>query len=164
MKRNWLVLPILVSLAACGGGAGEGTQVSIEGGDGNTSIRADKDGRVAIRAPGFEGSIKLPKFRVGADDFDIDGVKLYPGSTIASLNVEGGPAGDGGTVRVVFDAPAATAQVHDWFRERMQGAGFTVTATPEMLSGKTGDGSPYTLKLAPAGDGRSRGTLLVSGT
>lgn len=161
MKRIWIALPLAVVLAACGG-SGDGTSVSIKGEDGNTLASVGKDGRVEIKAPGFEGSVKLPKFEFGADNFEVDGLKLYPGSTIANLNVDAS-GGKDGSVKVEFDAPAAAGQVQNWFREQMQSAGFTVDLKDGALSGKTGDGSPFALKIVPQGDGKSRGTLSVSG-
>ncbi len=165
MIRNWLALPLAVALAACGGEGedGNGASISIKGGDGEASIKADKDGRLAIKAPGFEGSLKLPKFDLGADDFEIDGLKLYPGSTIANLNVDANQNKGEDSVSVQFDSPAAAGQVRTWFREQMQAAGFTVAANGSQLSGKTGEGSDFTLKLDPAGDAKSRGTLTVQG-
>lgn len=163
MKRIWLALPVALALAACGGNDGEGTSVSIKGDDGNTIATVDKDGRVAIKAPGFEGAVKLPKFEFGADDFEVDGLKLYPGSTIANLNVESGQ-GKEGSVRVDFNAPAAVGQVESWFRDQMQSAGFAVEMKDGALVGKTGDGSPFSLRIGPQGQGAARGTLSVTGT
>jgi hypothetical protein len=107
--------------------------------------------------------VKLPKFEFGADDFEVDGLKLYPGSTIANLNVQSSGSKEG-TVQVDFDAPAAAAQVQSWFREQMQSAGFTVDLKDGALAGKTSDGSPFTLKLAPQSGDKTRGTLSVTGT
>lgn len=166
MTRTWLALPLMVALAACGGGSGEGNgaSISVKSGDGEATIKADKDGRVAIKAPGFEGSVKLPKFDLGAENFEVDGLKLYPGSTIASLNVDANrEAGGEDTVRVQFDSPAAAGQVRSWFQEQMQAAGFIVAAKDGQISGKTSEGSDFTLKLDPAGDSKSRGTLTVLG-
>lgn len=166
MTRNWLALPLMVVIAACGGGTGDGNgaSISVKSGEGDASIKADKDGRVAIKAPGFEGSIKLPKFDLKAENFEVDGLKLYPGSTIASLNVDANrDAGGEDTVRVQFDAPAAAGRVRSWFEEQMQAAGFTIATKDGQISGKTSEGSDFTLKLDPAGDAKSRGTLTVLG-
>lgn len=166
MTRNWIALPLVLALAACGGGNGEGNgaTISVKSGEGDASIKADKDGRVAIKAPGFEGSIKLPKFDLGAGNFEIDGLKLYPGSTISSFDADANrDKGGKDSVRVTFDAPAAADQVRNWFQEQMQTAGFTVAAKDGQLTGKTGEGSDFTLKLDPAGDAKSQGTLTVLG-
>lgn len=163
MKPFWLTLPLAATLAACGG-EGEGTSISIQGDNGSVTAQADKDGKVSVKAPGFEGSIKLPKFTIGADNFEIDGVKLYPGATIASLNIDDRQDGaQRGGVKVSFDAPADAARVRDWFREQMEGAGFTVTGTSADLTGKTKSGDPYTLTIADNGEAKSRGTLTVTG-
>ncbi len=163
MKPIWLTLPLAATLAACGG-EGEGTSISIQGDNGSVTAQADKDGKVSVKAPGFEGSIKLPKFTIGADNFEIDGVKLYPGATIASLNIDDRQDGtERGGVKVNFDAPADAARVRDWFREQMEGAGFTVTGTGADLTGKTKSGDPYTLTIADNGEAKSRGTLTVTG-
>ncbi|RSU17493.1 hypothetical protein CA223_16620 [Sphingomonas koreensis] len=156
----------MAALTACGEGSGEGNGASIlvKSGEGEASIRADKDGRVAVKAPGFEGSIKLPKFDLGADNFEVDGLKLYPGSTIASLNVDANQdKGGEDSVRVQFDAPAAADKVRNWFQEQMQTAGFTVAAKDGQLSGKTSEGSDFTLDIDAAGGSKSRGTLTVLG-
>ena len=166
MTRNWLALPLAAALAACGGGEGDGNgaSLSVKTGEGEASVKTDKDGRVAIKAPGFEGSLKLPKFEIGAGNFEIDGLKLYPGSTIASLNVDANQdKGGEDTVSVQFDAPAPADQVRNWFREQMQAAGFTVSANGGELRGKTSEGSDFTLKVDPSGDAKSRGTLTVLG-
>jgi hypothetical protein len=157
------VLPVAAVLAACGGD-GEGTSISIQGDNGSVTAQADKDGKVSVKAPGFEGSIKLPKFNISAENFEIDGVKLYPGATVSSLNIDDRQDGTkSGGVNVTFDAPADAARVRDWFREQMEGAGFTVTGNRDELTGKTKSGSPYTLKIDGTGDAKSRGTLTVSG-
>lgn len=166
MTRNWLVLPLMATLAACGGGSGEGNgaSISVRSGEGDATIKADKDGRVAIKAPGFEGSIKLPKFDLDAGNFEVDGLKLYPGSTISNLDIDANrEKGGEDTVKVSFDSPAAADQVRSWFQEQMQAAGFTVAARDGQIAGKTSEGSDFTLKLDPAGDAKSRGTLTVLG-
>ncbi len=163
MKPIWLVLPVATALAACGGD-GEGTSISIQGDNGSVTAQADKDGKVSVKAPGFEGSIKLPKFNISAENFEIDGVKLYPAATVSSLNIDDRQDGTkSGGVKVTFDAPAEATRVRDWFREQMEGAGFTVTGNRDELTGKTKSGSPYTLKIDGTGDAKSRGTLTVSG-
>lgn len=155
-----MLFPLAAALAACGGSE-EATTVSIQGDNGSTVASLGKDGRVEINTPGFQGSIKLPKFTLGADNFEVDGLKLFPGSSIASLNVEKGKNGGDG-VRVEFDAPAARAEVQSWFQDKMKAAGFNVQASDGTLAGTTSDGSKFSLKLDPQGDDKSHGTLSVA--
>ena len=54
------------------------TEASIDGGS----------GQVKIDVPGFEANIKLPKVQLDAANFDIGGVKLYPGSKVTSMNID----------------------------------------------------------------------------
>lgn len=160
--RLVFLLPLAgLSLAACDG---SGTSISINANseDGNAVVSTDANGQMAIRAPGFEGAIKLPKIDIDAEDFDINGVYLYPGSKITNLNVEAQEqAGtqDKGEVQVTFTSPASPAAVQTWFRDRMTAKGFKVEADGTGLKGTTDEGDPFTLALAPDGDGKARGQL-----
>lgn len=148
---------IALALAAC-----DGPTISIKSGEGdNASVFADGNGAVAIKAPGFEGSFKLPKMRIKTEDFDVDGVKLYPGSTIAALDIDA-KGGDAGQVRVRFDSPAALATIQQWFREKMAAQGFTVAAEGNGLKGTTKDGEAFNLTLDPDGPSKTKGQLVVS--
>ena len=163
MLRFALLMP-LFSLAACG--SGPGTSISINATsdeDGNASIATDANGHVAIKAPGFDGAIKLPQFHINAADFDVNGVKLYPDSTIDALNVDAeGKAGkDKGEVHIAFRSPAAAATVQRWFRDRMVARGFKVETDGMGLKGTTDEGDPFRLALSADGADKSRGRLEV---
>lgn len=165
MHRALLLLTLL-PLAACGG-SGTGTSFSINATsdeDGNSTITTDSNGQMAIKAPGFEGAIKLPKFHVNAQNFDFNGVKLYPDSQVSDLNVdaEDGKAGEGkGKVRVAFESPAALAKVQGWFRDKMAARGFRIEADGDGLKGTTDDGDPFRLVLSADGDQKTKGKLEI---
>ncbi|WP_029937149.1 hypothetical protein [Sphingomonas sp. UNC305MFCol5.2] len=165
MHRALLLLTLL-PLAACGG-PGAGTSFSINATsdeDGNATIATDSNGQMAIKAPGFEGAIKLPKFRVNAENFDFNGVKLYPDSQVSALNVDaedGKAGGDKGKVRVAFESPAALAKVQGWFRDKMAARGFKIEADGDGLKGTTDDGDPFRLVLSADGDQKTKGKLEV---
>lgn len=167
MHRALLLLTLL-PLAACGG-SGTGTSFSINATsdeDGNSTITTDSNGQMAIKAPGFEGAIKLPKFHVNAQNFDFNGVKLYPDSQVSDLNVdaEDGKAGEGkGKVRVAFESPAALAKVQGWFRDKMAARGFRIEADGDGLKGTTDDGDPFRLVLSADGDQKTKGKLEIGG-
>ena len=95
MRFAYLLPPVLL-LAACGQDekAKTGPEISINAGDehGGVQISSSKDGggKVKIGGDGVDIDIDVPDF-VDFDvtgDFDIDGVKLYPGSQVTSVNVD----------------------------------------------------------------------------
>ena len=163
MLRLALLLPLL-PLAACG--SGTGTSISINAtsdADGNASISTDANGQVAIKTPGFDGAIRLPQFHINSEDFDVNGVKLYPNSTIDALNVDAEEkAGkDKGRVHIAFRSPAPAATVQGWFRDKMVARGFKVETDGTGLKGTTDEGDPFRLQLSADGDQKARGRLEV---
>lgn len=157
-----------LALAACGG-SGEGSSVSINASstDGNMIAGMDGNGQLAINLPGgFAGNIKLPKLKLDADDFDMNGVHLFPGSTISGMNIDASEqAGkDSGLVRISFQSPAAPATVRDWFLDKLsREAGFTISASDNSLIGTTDEKQPFRLELTPDGADKSRGTIAIGG-
>jgi hypothetical protein len=166
--RLMLVSLAALSLAACSGGEGEGTSITFNGETENgaaTTISTDgKNGSMKIDVPGFKADIAMPKLKLDAGDFEMNGVNLYPGSTITSMNItDGGNEGEGsGGVTVRFAAPAAADVVRSWFGERLQQAGFKLTAAGNALSGTTDEGKPFRMELSPNGKA-SDGTITIGG-
>ncbi len=163
MRVGLLLMVAALPLAACDG-ADQGTSISFSGNseDGNAVAAMDgKTGQVKIDVPGFQGSFKLPKIQFTADNFDLNGVHLYPGSTISGFNVDARGKDEDGQVRVVFDSPAAAPTVRDWFRERLEKVGYTVNADGNGLTGTTEEKKPFSLKLDDAGAGHARGTIVL---
>jgi hypothetical protein len=176
--RHLIILPFAaLALAACGSNTGDGkpgTDISIDAttDEGNivTASSDGKTGEVAINAPGFKANIAMPKVNLDADNFEMNGAKLYPGSKILSMKVDNvmraaGTKSDGGaTVRISFDAPATPDVVKAWFLEKLVStAKYNLTATPEGMTGTTEDGDPFTLNLRAGAAGHSIGTMIVSG-
>ena len=147
-----LVLP----LAGCDR-QGEGTSVSINADGGNVLGAVDaKSGEVKLNVPGFSGQIKLPKIQLDATNFDLNGVHLYPGSTIDTVDVR-----DGG-LHLGFTSPATPDQVRDWFQQRLAKAGFTLKQEGNALTGTTDEKKPFRLDLN--GDGTTAKGTIVLGT
>jgi hypothetical protein len=165
MRRAFLLLPLL-TLAACG--SGDGTSIKInaksdENGS-STTVTTDGNGQAAIKVPGFEGKIRLPQIHVNAENFDLNGVKLYPNSKVSQLNVDAEDKGDGkdkGTVYIAFESPAAIATVQAWFRDKMTARGFKVDADGTGLKGTTDEGEPFRLALNADGGQKTKGQLEV---
>lgn len=157
----------LLPLAACSGGDGEGTSITFNGETDNgtaTTIAADgKTGAMKIDLPGFKADIAMPKLKLDAGDFEMNGVNLYPGSTITSMNItDGGNEGEGsGGVVIRFAAPAAADVVRTWFGEQLQKAGFKLTAAGNGLAGTTEEGKPFRMDVTPDGNAASAGTITL---
>lgn len=159
MNRLFAPLLLPIALAACHGSA----NINFDGNDtdGNSVISTDANGRIQIKAPGVQGSITLPKVPLDAKNFDIDGVTLYPGSTLKNLKVNDSQGDKDGQVIVEFESPAAPTVVRDWFRDNMTKQGFKVTTKDVNLIGTTDDGQPFALQLSAQGDAKTKGLMQV---
>ncbi len=155
-----------LALAACGEHDGNSTSItfSANSSDGDIKGGVDGNGNLKIDSNGFKADLKLPKFSLDAGDFEMNGVHLYPGSTISGINVaaqdkDGAKSDSKGKVSVSFASPAAAATVRDWLKERLNKAGFSVADDGNGLTGKTDDGQPFAMKLEDDGAGKSKGTI-----
>lgn len=160
-------LGIALALTGCDG-AKQGTTISIKSSDSDGNVVAGVDGttgKVSIDSPMFKGQFSVPKIKLDAKNFDMNGVHLYPGSTIGTMNVNALPDHDGkdggGVVRVQFDSPADPATVRDWFKEQLNSHGFNVSASGNGLTGTTDEKKPFKLDLTAASPGHSRGVIEV---
>ena len=168
MPRALLIVVFCVlTQAGCGDGK-NGTTISLIVcvSDGNVVAGIDgNSGDMAINAPGFSGKISLPKIHLDASNFDMNGVHLYPGSTISGMNIDAHDHGQGsdsdGVVKVTFESPAKPDTVRAWFEEKLNGAGFHVKADGTGLSGTTDDKKPFSLDLTPVGTDRAKGVITI---
>lgn len=145
-------------LAACDRTDDKATSISIDAGNGVASLDGST-GEVTLDTPLAKGSFKLPKIQFTADNFDINGVHLYPGTKIAAMNVDAGTGADDGIVRLRFESPAAVAMVRDWLRGEFEKAGTQIEVKGDSLTGTT-DGEPFRIDLRPAGE-RAAGTVTI---
>ncbi len=160
MTRTLLLAATVLALplAACDR-QGDGTSVTINADGGNALGSVDaKSGEVKVDVPGFSGQFKLPKLQLDATDFDLNGVHLYPGSTIDTVDV--GTGGKDAGLRLGFTSPAGAEQVRGWFQERLGKAGFTLNQDGTGLTGMTDENKPFRLELD--GDGaKAKGTIVL---
>lgn len=172
MKLRTIILPVIAlsALSACGSRDkdAEGTSVSINARDkdGDVAINADgKTGKVSVNLPGFNADLKLPKMMLDHSNFDLDGVKLYPGSKVRSVVVNADDTGgkDDAKVRVAFESPAGVAKVKDWFKSGFDDEGTKFTETPTGFAGTTGDGNAFVVTLAPVSAAATSGTIDIDG-
>ena len=157
MLRPLILAGLALSIVACNR-PDEGTTVSINADGGNVLGAIDgKTGEMKIDIPGFKGAVTMPKIKIDSGDFDLNGVKLYPGSTIGGVNVtEKG-------LRVQFTSPAAPDTVRGWFLERLGKVGYTVHADGANVVGTTDEKKAFRLDLVPDGAGKAAGTVVIGG-
>ena len=161
MSRVLFLVAAALPLAACDR-AEQGTSISLNVADGNVIGAVDgKSGEVKLNVPGFSGKITLPKVQLDASNFDLDGVKLYPGTTVDSMNVAGGDKRN--QVVIAFTSPAAPDAVRGWFEQRLAAAGYTIAASSSGLAGTTPDDKPFALELSPGGTGQAKGRITLGG-
>lgn len=146
MRRSSLVLAatLTLSLAACDR-RDNGTQIAVTANGSGGAV--DKDGQVKIDTPAFKGAFKLPQINLSAENFDINGVHLYPDSKIAAVNVD---ATGKDKVTVRFTSPADPATVRTWFAEQFRQAGTEVKVDGNTLTGRDDD-QTFTIDLSPRG-------------
>jgi hypothetical protein len=161
MNRFSLLIAVapLVLLSACGSSEDDGkrgTDISINAKDpqGDVEIKADgATGKVSVNVPGFNANVSLPKVMLEDGDFDIDGVKLYPGSKVSSVNVNADSNGDNkkAVVKMAFTAPAEPEKVRAWFAKGFTQNDVKAKATATGFAGSTRDDGSFTLTLTPSG-------------
>jgi hypothetical protein len=154
-----MIFPLVAALAltGCDSPDGNGTSVSIDAGNGAARVDG-ATGEVTLDTPLIKGSLKLPTFALTADNFEIGGVHLFPGTKIGLMHVNGTGEGDG-MVRVAFDSPASVATVRDWLRSEFEKAGTRVEIKEDTLQG-TAEDKKFRIDLAPAGE-RATGTVTI---
>lgn len=137
----------------------QGTSVTINADGGNTLASVDgNSGDMKFDIPGMSGQIKLPKVQLDASNFDLNGVRLYPGSTINGFNIA---SGGRDTVTIGFTSPGSADQVRGWFQERLGNVGFTVKPDGLGLVGTTDEHKPFRLTLANQGAGHAKGMIVL---
>ena len=128
-------------------------------GDDNVSIEADGGGNIAFNLPIAEGQVKVPTGMMHHGDFDIDGVKLMPGSSITGFSVM---AGDGkkSTVKLAFAATALPGDVRSYYVDQFRKRGARAYISGDDVRGASKDGSPFTMNVIAAPKG-STGSIVI---
>jgi|SRR6185312_16102613 hypothetical protein len=130
---------------------------SNDSGD-NVSIHADESGNIAFNLPIAEGEVKIPSGFMHNGDVDIDGVKLPPGSSVTGFNLDS--HNDVSNVDMSFTAPAPPDQVRSYFVDQFKKQGVEASLSGDAVTGKSKDGSPFTISVNPAGSG-SQGKIVL---
>lgn len=150
MNRS-VILLLVPLLAAC-------NVHSKNGDDDKMNVNADASGKIAFDLPFAKGQVKLPSGWMHKGNFDIDGVKLMPGSEVTGFSLDAHDKGS--TVNMSFTAPAAPDAVRSYYVEQFKQKGIEAALAGDSVTGKAKDGSPFTIQVSPAGSG-SKGTIRV---
>lgn len=178
MRAALIAMPLLLALPAChiakkpseDKGAENGTSISVNAkSESGQDVRISADGetgKVALNLPGFDANITIPKVVLKESNFDIDGVKLYPGATVSSVNVKADKSegNDTAHVQIIYSAPAAPKPVRDWFLKAFAEKSVKATISGESLIGETRDGTPFTMDFAAGKGGSTTGTIVLDDT
>lgn len=125
------------------------TKVPAEG-DNAVAISGDGNGSVSFNLPFAKGQVKLPEGMMTSANFDIDGVKMMPGSKITGFTID---AGDGGaTVKARFMSPKSADEVKRYFVGEFGAKKITASAAGNRITGSGKDGETFTIDLTPQGD------------
>lgn len=127
-------------------------------GDDNVTINADDSGHISFNLPIGQGQLKVPTGFMHKGDFDIDGVKLPPGSSITGFSVFA--RDQGSIVDMSFNAPTSPDEVRSYFVEQFKKQGMEAALSGDSVTGKTKDGSPFTINVGSASNG-SQGKIEV---
>ena len=129
-------------------------------------VAASDPGKLAIKLPGgFEAKLPMPDSITDDSKFDIDGVGLYPGARVDTINVDadrkGDASGDKAVVVLGFAAPASAETVAGWYERQFQARNISVNRKGTLLTGKTDDGNGFALLLSDVAGGKARGQLTI---
>ena len=126
--------------------------------DDNVSIQADQNGQVAFNFPFAKGSVKLPQDAIRTGNFDIDGVKMIPGGKMSGFHLDS--ANNVSNVNLTFTAPQTPDEVRSYFVDQFRKQGVEAALAGDAVAGKSKDGSPFTIRVGPAGSG-SQGSIAI---
>ena len=152
-----LAFPLTAALAlgACNKQPAGEASSAREGQDTTATATTSANGAVRASASGID---------IDGDDFDIDGVDLYPGSHIRAMNVDAVNKGGSkiSTVKASFESPTDAKTLADWFDAEMKKEKFTFTRSGYTLSGTTDDGDAFTLTISDLGGGKANGHVVIT--
>ena len=131
---------------------------SKSGDDDKVNVNADGSGKIAFDLPFAKGQVKVPSGWMHKGNFDIDGVKLMPGSDVTGFSLDAHDKAS--VVNMSFTAPAAPDAVRSYYVEQFRKKGLDAAVAGDSVTGKSKDGNPFTIQVSPAGTG-SKGTIRV---
>ena len=98
---------------------------------------------LAIDTDDFKANIEVPGLEFSGKHMDINGIKLYPGSSIRGMHVAATDKGDDKRHSVAFDfiSPAAPLEVVEYLTKQAEDAGYSVVRAPDSDGAKVIEGT-----------------------
>ena len=128
-------------------------------GGADISINSDDSGQESFNLSIGQGRVNIGGLKLDGEDFDIDGVKLMPGSSLTAFNIDS--RGKGATVNLAFKAPKSPDEVRAYFVDKFRANGVHARLSGgDKVVGTSKDGDPFTIAVAAA-PGGSKGTIVV---
>lgn len=126
--------------------------------DESVNIQADENGQVSFDLPIMKGSVKLPESMMHSGDFDIDGVKLMPGSKVTGFSVDA--RDEGSNVVLAFKSPASPDDVRSYYIDHFKDKGVEAAMAGDSVTGTSKDGAKFAIDVGAA-DGGSAGKITI---
>jgi hypothetical protein len=143
----------------------------------NVSARAEvsaegkaEEGKISVKAPGFDLKFSLPKGMVGEAKAERDSKLLYPGAILRGMAIAAGEGrGKGGDseVEIGFSTPDPLDKVVAWYRDPARAEGFSLERAKQdgdewrVTGVQKRDGHRFKLRLSPRSGGGTDGRLTV---
>ena len=173
MQKVMFALGTLALLGGCEAKIGTGdTQPSGQAGASPSAAGKAEEGKLSIKAPGFDVALNIPESMVKQVSVDQDTKILYPGASIAGLHVEAGQedkAGRAGAgVEMRFTSSDAPDKIAAWYRDPARAADFTISDVRRegnviVVTGMPKNSiDPFTVRLAPGAGGGTDGRMQIS--
>jgi hypothetical protein len=171
---NRLHLHALLAAAALLGACDAKTDRNAAG---NVSAEAEvsaegksEEGKISVKAPGFDLKFSLPKGMVGEARVERDSKLLYPGAILRGMAIAAGEGrGKGGDseVEIGFSTPDPVDKVLAWYRDPARAEGFRLERAAQeggdwrVTGVQKRDGHRFKLRLSKRPGGGTDGRLAV---
>jgi hypothetical protein len=126
--------------------------------DGNVMINADDSGQVSFNFPFAKGSVKLPESMIHNGNMVINGVPMIPGGKMNGFHLD--TANKASVVTMNFTAPQSPDEVRSYFVDEFKKRDVDASLAGDMVTGKSKDGSPFTIEVKANGSG-SQGRINI---
>jgi hypothetical protein len=165
--------PLAVGLLLVGGCHKDRPQEESQANGAVSAEGQAEEGRISVRAPGFNLTLDLPKEVSRSVRTDRDSKIIYPDSALLGMAVAAGKGGDKGgesEVEMRFRAPAPLDQVAAWYRDPARSADFRLEGIAQEDGGtvvhglKNSDRHPFKVRLVAASGGGTDGRLTIRHT